>query len=74
MRRLTFGRRGEAVERRHAPDDRRADRPRDDAQEHRPHPVSEYTVTITRELNTAVKSTQTETAKDGKMLLTPWMR
>jgi hypothetical protein len=36
--------------------------------------LSQYTVTITREINTAVKSTQMETAKGGKVLLTPWMR
>ena len=36
--------------------------------------ASQYTLTITREINTAVKSTQIETAKGGKVLLTPWMR
>lgn len=36
--------------------------------------LSQYTVTITREINTTVKSTQMETAKGGKVLLSPWMR
>jgi hypothetical protein len=36
--------------------------------------LSQYTVTFTRPLNATVKSTQMETAKGGKVLLTPWMR
>jgi hypothetical protein len=36
--------------------------------------LSQYTVTFTRPANTTVKSTQMETAKGGKVLLTPWMR
>jgi len=36
--------------------------------------LSQYTVTFTRPVNTTVKSTQMETAKGGKVLLTPWMR
>jgi hypothetical protein len=36
--------------------------------------LSQYTVTFTRPANTRVKSTEMETAKGGKVLLTPWMR
>jgi hypothetical protein len=36
--------------------------------------LSQYTVTFTRPGNAAVKSTQMETSKGGKVLLTPWMR
>ena len=36
--------------------------------------LSQYTVTFTRPVNTTVKSTQMETAKGGKVLLTPWMK
>ncbi len=36
--------------------------------------LSQYTVTFTRPVNARVKSTQMETAKGGKVLLTPWMR
>ena len=36
--------------------------------------LSQYTVTFTRPANATVKSTQMETAKGGKVLLTPWMR
>ena len=36
--------------------------------------LSQYTVTFTRPVNATVKSTQMETAKGGKVLLTPWMR
>ena len=36
--------------------------------------LSQYTVTFTRPVNTTVKSTQMETAKGGKVLMTPWMR
>ena len=36
--------------------------------------LSQYTVTFTRPANTEVKSTQMETSKGGKVLLTPWMR
>ena len=36
--------------------------------------LSQYTVTFNRPVNATVKSTQMETAKGGKVLLTPWMR
>ena len=36
--------------------------------------LSQYTVTFTRPVNATVKSTQMETAKGGKVLMTPWMR
>jgi len=36
--------------------------------------LSQYTVTFARPVNATVKSTQMETAKGGKVLLTPWMR
>jgi hypothetical protein len=36
--------------------------------------LSQYTVTFTRPVNATVKSTQMETARGGKVLLTPWMR
>jgi hypothetical protein len=36
--------------------------------------LSQYTVTFTRPANAQVKSTQMETKKGGKVLLTPWMR
>lgn len=36
--------------------------------------LSQYTVTFTRPANATVKSTRMETAKGGKVLLTPWMR
>ena len=36
--------------------------------------LSQYTVTFTRPANAEVKSTQMETSKGGKVLLTPWMR
>jgi hypothetical protein len=36
--------------------------------------LSQYTVTFTRPVNAMVKSTQMETAKGGKVLMTPWMR
>ena len=36
--------------------------------------LSQYTVTFTRPANAEVKSTQMETKKGGKVLLTPWMR
>jgi hypothetical protein len=36
--------------------------------------LSQYTVTFTRPGNAEVKSTQMETSKGGKVLLTPWMR
>ena len=36
--------------------------------------LSQYTVTFNRPVNTTVKSTQMETAKGGKVLMTPWMR
>ena len=36
--------------------------------------LSQYMVTFTRPANTEVKSTQMETRKGGKVLLTPWMR
>jgi hypothetical protein len=36
--------------------------------------LSQYHVTFTRPVNATVKSTQMETAKGGKVLLTPWMR
>jgi hypothetical protein len=36
--------------------------------------LSQYKVTFTRPANTTVKATQMETAKRGKVLLTPWMR
>ena len=36
--------------------------------------LSQYHVTFTRPVNQAVKSIQMETAKGGKVLLTPWMR
>lgn len=36
--------------------------------------LSQYTVMFARPGNAAVKSTQMETAKGGKVLLTPWMR
>ena len=36
--------------------------------------LSQYMVTFTRPPNTEVKSTQMETRKGGKVLLTPWMR
>ena len=73
-RRPAIARTRDAVQRRHAPDDRRADRPRGDA-----HGIAHSLfIAITRHdhgpINTAVKSTQTETAKGGKVLLTPWMR
>ena len=36
--------------------------------------LSQYTVTFVRPGNATVKSTQMETRKGGKVLLTPWMR
>ena len=36
--------------------------------------LSQYTVTFTRPVNATVKSTQMETARGGKVLMTPWMR
>ncbi len=36
--------------------------------------LSQYTVTFTRPVKATVKSTQMETAKGGKVLMTPWMR
>ena len=36
--------------------------------------LSRYTVTFTRPANAEAKSTQMETSKGGKVLLTPWMR
>jgi hypothetical protein len=36
--------------------------------------LSQYTVTFARPVNATVKSTQMETAKGGKVLMTPWMR
>jgi len=36
--------------------------------------LSQYTVTFTRPGDAQVKSTQMETSKGGKVLLTPWMR
>lgn len=36
--------------------------------------LSQYTVTFTRPANASVKSTQMETSKGGKVLLTPWMK
>jgi von Willebrand factor type A domain len=36
--------------------------------------LSQYTVTFTRPANAEVKSTEMETSKGGKVLLTPWMR
>ena len=36
--------------------------------------LSQYTVTFTRPVNATVKLTQMETARGGKVLLTPWMR
>jgi hypothetical protein len=36
--------------------------------------LSQYTVTFTRPANTTVKSTQMETARGGKVFLTPWMK
>ena len=36
--------------------------------------LSQYTVTFTRPVNATVKSTQMETTKGGKVMLTPWMR
>jgi hypothetical protein len=36
--------------------------------------LSQYSVTFTRPANAEVKSTQMETSKGGKVLLTPWMR
>ena len=36
--------------------------------------LSQYTVTFARPGNVSVKSTQMETSKGGKVLLTPWMR
>ncbi len=36
--------------------------------------LSQYTVTFTRPVNATVRSTQMETAKGGKVLMTPWMR
>jgi hypothetical protein len=36
--------------------------------------LSQYTVTFARPVNATVKSTEMETAKGGKVLLTPWMR
>jgi hypothetical protein len=36
--------------------------------------LSQYTVTFMRPGNASVKSTQMETSKGGKVLLTPWMR
>ena len=36
--------------------------------------LSQSTVTFTRPVKATVKSTQMETAKGGKVLLTPWMR
>jgi hypothetical protein len=36
--------------------------------------LSQYTVTFTRPANAEVKSTQMETSKGRKVLLTPWMR
>jgi hypothetical protein len=36
--------------------------------------LSQYMVTFTRPANAEVKSTQMETSKGGKVLLTPWMR
>ena len=36
--------------------------------------IPQYTVTFTRPANAEVKSTQMETNKGGKVLLTPWMR
>lgn len=36
--------------------------------------LSQYSVTFTRPGNAEVKSTQMETSKGGKVLLTPWMR
>ncbi len=36
--------------------------------------LSQYNVTFTRPANAEVKSTQMETSKGGKVLLTPWMR
>lgn len=36
--------------------------------------LSQYTVTFTRPVNTTVKSTHMETARGGKVLMTPWMK
>jgi hypothetical protein len=36
--------------------------------------LSQYTVTFARPVNATVKSMQVETAKGGKVLMTPWMR
>jgi hypothetical protein len=36
--------------------------------------LSQYTVTFTRPVNATVKSTQMETAKGGRVLMTPWLR
>ena len=36
--------------------------------------LSQYSVTFTRPGSGEVKSTQMETSKGGKVLLTPWMR
>lgn len=36
--------------------------------------LSQYTVTFSRPVDATVKSTQMETAKGGKVLLTPWMK
>lgn len=36
--------------------------------------LSQYTVTFSRPVGATVKSTQMETAKGGKVLMTPWMR
>ena len=36
--------------------------------------LSQYTVTFTRPVGATVKSTQMETAKGGRVLMTPWMR
>ena len=36
--------------------------------------LSQYTVTFARPVGAAVKSTEMETAKGGKVLLTPWMK
>jgi hypothetical protein len=36
--------------------------------------LSQYIVTFARPANATVRSTQMETAKGGKVLLTPWMR
>ncbi len=36
--------------------------------------LSQYTVTFARPVNATVKSTEMETAKGGKVLMTPWMK